>query len=146
MSKRNFNGAYKDEFLNRVAFPMGGIGAGMICLEGTGAFSHVSLRHKPDVFNEPYLYAALCLKGVDGGSNVARVLEGPVPSWKLFGTAGAGNGLHTRTYGLPRFASATFRQGADPAAMMPRWARLFAMRATRGLSTPMERSSTRMSM
>ena len=37
-----FTGAY----LDHVAFPLGGIGAGMVCLEGTGALSHVSLRHK----------------------------------------------------------------------------------------------------
>ena len=31
-SKRKYNGEYTKEFLNRVAFPMGGIGAGMICM------------------------------------------------------------------------------------------------------------------
>ena len=35
--KRIYNGAYRDEYLSRVAFPIGGIGAGMFCLEGTGA-------------------------------------------------------------------------------------------------------------
>ncbi len=77
------------ERLNRVAFPMGGMGAGMICLEGTGALSHVSLRHKPEVFNEPLTFAALCVKGK---TNIARVLEGPVPDWKMFGAPGTGNG------------------------------------------------------
>jgi uncharacterized protein (DUF608 family) len=110
MKKRNYNGVYKGESLSRVAFPLGGLGAGMVALEGTGALSHVSVRHKPEVFNEPYVFAALCLKGAGAaGSNLARVLEGPVPAWKLFGAAGAGNGLGTRTYGLPRFASATFQ-------------------------------------
>ncbi|MGO8055767.1 twin-arginine translocation signal domain-containing protein, partial [Rhizobium leguminosarum] len=28
-AKRNYNGPYTGEFLNRVAFPIGGIGAGM---------------------------------------------------------------------------------------------------------------------
>ena len=37
---RPYNGSYSGPHLNRVAFPIGGIGAGMICLEGTGAFSH----------------------------------------------------------------------------------------------------------
>ena len=49
-----YNGPYTEDYLNRIAFPMGGIGAGMICLEGTGALSHVSLRHKPDVFHWDY--------------------------------------------------------------------------------------------
>ena len=40
-------GEYSGERLNRVAFPLGGMGAGMICLEGTGALSHFSLRNAP---------------------------------------------------------------------------------------------------
>ena len=79
---RAYNGLYTGEHLNRVAFPLGGLGAGMICLEGTGALSHVSLRNKPDVFNEPCVFAAI---GVKGDPTAARVLEGPVPRWKLFG-------------------------------------------------------------
>jgi uncharacterized protein (DUF608 family) len=104
-TRRPYNGPYEGETLRRVAFPMGGMGAGMVCLEGTGAFSHVSLRHQPDIFNEPCLFAAVCVKGQ---SNVARVLEGPVPGFKLFGLEGSGNGLGERSYGLPRFARARF--------------------------------------
>ncbi len=100
-----YNAVYTGERLSRIAFPMGGIGAGMICLEGTGALSHVSLRNRPDVFNEPCVFAAVCVKGEP---NVARVLEGPVPTWKVFGPPNTGNGAGGKTYGLPRFASATF--------------------------------------
>jgi uncharacterized protein (DUF608 family) len=104
-ARRPYNGAYEGDTLRRVAFPMGGMGAGMICLEGTGALSHVSLRHQPDIFNEPCLFAAACVKG---SPNVARVLEGPVPGFKLFGLEGSGNGLGERSYGLPRLAKASF--------------------------------------
>ncbi len=83
--QRNYNDIYTGEFLNRVAFPLGGIGAGMICLEGTGALSHFSLRNKPEIFNEPCTFSAICIKGK---RNLARVLEGPVPGWKAFGQAG----------------------------------------------------------
>ena len=102
---------YHGPHLDRVAFPLGGIGAGMICLEGTGALSHVSLRHKPDVHHEPQAFAALHVKG----AKTARVLEGQVPMWKAFGSVASGpfgepgNGLTGRTYGLPRFADASFR-------------------------------------
>jgi uncharacterized protein (DUF608 family) len=98
---------YAGERLSRVAFPMGGMGAGMLCLEGTGALSHFSLRHKPEVFNEPLTFAAVCVKGKQ---NVARVLEGPVPGWKLFGQPGAGNGAGGTSFGLPRFREAGFRE------------------------------------
>ena len=47
-SKRTYNGSYTGEHLNHVAFPLGGIGAGMFCLEGTGALSHVSLRGRAE--------------------------------------------------------------------------------------------------
>jgi uncharacterized protein (DUF608 family) len=104
--RRRYNQEYTGRSLDRVAFPMGGIGAGMICLEGTGALSHFSLRNKPEVFNEPCVFAAVAVKGA---TNVARVVEGPVPSWKLFGPAGTGNGASGRTYGLPRFRHAAFR-------------------------------------
>jgi uncharacterized protein (DUF608 family) len=103
---RPYNSAYSGDHLSRIAFPMGGIGAGMICLEGTGALSHVSLRHRPEVFHEPSIFAAI---GIRGKPAAARVLEGPVPGWKLFGSPGAGNGDAGSTYGLPRFSSCTFK-------------------------------------
>ena len=56
-----YNGVYTGERAEHIAFPMGGMGAGMICLEGTGALSHVSLRHQPDMFNEPAAYSAICI-------------------------------------------------------------------------------------
>src|ERR1035437_5299059 len=87
--RRAYNSEYASEFLNQMAFPLGGIGAGMICLEGTGALSHVSLRNYPDVFNEPCVFAAISVKGK---RPTARVLEGPVPERKLFGAAAAGGG------------------------------------------------------
>ncbi len=101
-----YNGEYAGQRLNRVAFPMGGLGAGMICLEGTGALSHVSLRNKPEVFHEPCTFGAICVKGQP---NVARVLEGPVPGWKLFGQPATGNGAAGTSFGLPRFREARFR-------------------------------------
>ncbi len=110
MTKRPYNSPYTGEYLNRAAFPMGGIGAGMICLEGTGTLSHVSLRGHADVFNEPLIFAAFSIDAPAGSQSrrLARVLEGPVPMWKVFGMPGAGNGLGGTSYGLPRFTEASF--------------------------------------
>jgi uncharacterized protein (DUF608 family) len=113
-SQKKYNSNYKNEQLNYLAFPLGGIGSGMICLEGTGALSHVSLRHRPEVYNEPVMFSAICLK--DGKGNLARVLEGPVPKWKAKfpwgisqGHDGAsGNGAGGHPFGLPRFPSSVF--------------------------------------
>jgi len=100
------NGTYTGEHLNRVAFPLGGIGAGMVCIEGNGMFSHLSIANRPDVFQEPCMFNALYIK--QGERRLARVMEGPVQDWKVFGTQGTGNGGSGKHYGLPRFASTTF--------------------------------------
>ncbi len=103
--KRSYNAPYKDAYLNRVAFPVGGLGAGMFCLEGTGALSHMSIRNRPEIFHEPAMFAALHVKGIEKGT---KLLEGPVPEWKFFGQRGTGNGATGATYGLPRFNKAVF--------------------------------------
>lgn len=104
--RRAYNAPYTGDNLNRVAFPVGGMGAGMFCIEGTGAISHMSVRNKPDIFNEPGMFAAIHVKGITHG---AKLLEGPVPNWKKFGIRDAGNGLTGSTTGLPRFHSAVFK-------------------------------------
>ena len=104
-TKRAYNAVYTGENLNRVAFPIGGMGAGMFCLEGTGTISHVSIRHRPEIFNEPGMFAAICVKGIKNG---AKLLEGPSPNWKKFGLKDAGNGLGGSTIGLPHFRKASF--------------------------------------
>ena len=105
---REFNGPYTGLYLSRVAFPIGGMGAGMFCLEGSGASSHVSIRNQMDFMNEPTTFAAVCVLGADGEPNVARVLEGPIPEWKYFGRPGTGNGGTGTTYGFPRFRQVEF--------------------------------------
>ncbi len=96
---------YENESLARVAYPLGGIGAGMICLEGCGALSNVSIRNRPDLFNEPCVFAAVAVRGAKA---TARVLEGPIPGWKIFGMPNSGLGEGDHTYGLPRFRNASF--------------------------------------
>jgi uncharacterized protein (DUF608 family) len=103
-NKHAFNDKYKGEYLNHIAFPIGGFGTGMFCIEGSGAISNMSLRHHPEVFNEPTMFAALHVKGIEDGT---KILEGPVPDWKKFGmpnSALGGGG----TLGLPRYQENTF--------------------------------------
>jgi uncharacterized protein (DUF608 family) len=105
-SGHTFNGSYQNENLPHIAFPIGGMGAGMFCLEGTGAVSHMSVRNSPDVFNEPVMFAAIAVKGKPG---MAKVLEGPVPDWKKFGQWEAARGAEGTTFGLARFREAAFK-------------------------------------
>jgi uncharacterized protein (DUF608 family) len=106
-----FNGIYEGQHLDRIAFPMGGIGAGMVSLSGTGTICQVSISGVPEIHNEPYMMSAIYIQGQD---EPARVLEGPVPDWKYSsssgpGHLGSGNGGPLKTYGLPRFSKAQFK-------------------------------------
>ena len=104
----SLNGFYKGEYLDYVAFPIGGIGAGMVCMEGSGAISHVSVYNAPDIFNEPNMFAAISIKGLKNG---AKVLQGPIPAHKTFGNKNSGRGDPLKNYGLPRFENAEFETG-----------------------------------
>ena len=115
---------YTGKNLDYVGFPLGGIGAGMFMLEGTGCLSGFSLRNKPDLYYEPLVFSALTIKGSDSQKQVSRVLEGQVPTHKVFGGFGPtvqkkGNsdfygkarGNWGKSYGLPRFKECTFESG-----------------------------------
>ena len=102
--KRKYNSAYTGRYLDRVAFPIGGLGAGMFCLEGSGAISQISTQNQPDVFNDPGMFAAIYVKGVTNG---AKLLEGPVPAWKHFGLHNSALGFGGSAIGLPHFSEAS---------------------------------------
>lgn len=112
------NKTYTGEQLNYIGFPLGGMGAGMFTVEGTGAFSAFSLRNAPNLNLEPCLFSAVTVKGE---RNLSRVIESQVPKHKVYGAATAsltpvpyeenfarGTGVPGRTYGLPRFKNAVF--------------------------------------
>lgn len=96
---------YKKEYLDQIAYPLGGLGAGMICLKGNGSLGSFSLRNKPQLKNNPNLFSAIHIKGVDQGT---RVLESLVPKHVYFDAENAGNGLAGTNYGLPRFDTGVF--------------------------------------
>ena len=104
-SARDFNGVYEGDNMEHIAFPIGGIGTGMFCFEGTGAISHVSLHHVPDLFHEPCTFAAISVKGIENG---AKVLETNVPAYKKYGRLNGGMGVGGTTWGLPRFDEGRF--------------------------------------
>ena len=100
-----YNAAYTGENLDRIAFPIGGLGSGMFCLDGAGSVSQLSVKHHPDLMNEPVCFAAISVKGRKNG---AKVLESQVPDWKVFGLPGSGMGAPGKLYGLPRFENGSF--------------------------------------
>ena len=80
----------------------------MVCLDGNGSFSHLSMRHEPDVFNIPMMFAALHIVSGEGKS-MTRVLQGPAQKQRIFGMTGTGNGGRGSALGLPHFGTARFR-------------------------------------
>lgn len=102
---RGYNESYTGKYLDHIAFPIGGLGSGMFCFEGTGAISNMSMHHYPELFHEPCTFAAVCVKGVENG---AKVLEANVPDFKKFGRNEGGMGVGGTTWGLPRFDEGVF--------------------------------------
>ena len=96
---------FENETLSRVAYPLGGIGAGMICLEGTGRSRTSRFATGRTCSMSLVVFAALA---VQGPKATARVLEGPVPGWKIFGMPNSGLGEGEHAYGFPRFRNASF--------------------------------------
>ncbi len=102
---------FEQAHLDKIAYPIGGLGTGMFCLSGTGAFSHFSIRHKPNYFNDLLMFSALAVR--DKEHMTARVLEGPVPAWKpVFpwdrDAKSSGHGGGGMGFGLARFDEARF--------------------------------------
>lgn len=103
----SYNGSYAGKYNNRIAFPIGGMGTGMFCMEGTGYISHMSVWHRPELFHEPGMFAAIHIKGIEHGT---KILEGAVPEWRKFGMRMSGlGGPRGANYGLPRFKDAIFK-------------------------------------
>lgn len=97
---------YTGKNLDFISFPLGGIGAGMVSIEGTGSFGSISIRNAPAVDFIPDMFSAITIRG---NHTISKVLEGPVPDHKVFAKErNAARGLRNRTYGLPRFSNAEF--------------------------------------
>jgi len=103
MSKQIHGTVYKKEKLTHIAFPMGGIGAGMICLNGQGQLQHFSLQHKPALDNNPEVFAAL---HISNGNTL--IVEGEESGERLAAGKNFPRGSNQQPYGRPRFKTCRF--------------------------------------
>ncbi|WP_394795590.1 GH116 family glycosyl hydrolase [Armatimonas sp.] len=104
---------YEGAKLLQIAMPMGGIGAGTVCLNGHGGLQDFSIRHKPTLSALPdghgYYDGAFALLHIKGETPITRLVEGPLPPEKLYD-----QGLQAQGYrkggheGLPRFSECSF--------------------------------------
>jgi non-lysosomal glucosylceramidase len=103
---------YEGEFLNEVAFPLGGIGTGTVSLGGRGNLRDWEIFNRPGKgVNLPFTFFALYFE--QGGVKKVRVLEGPLqPPYTT------GFGFRRESVpGLPRMEKARFK-GTYPFAQV----------------------------
>jgi len=110
--QRTFSG----DKATQVAMPLGGIGAGAICLNGHGGLQDFSIRERPETTALPVVYtcnspeAAFAVLHIKGDSGVTRLVEGPFPVSKIFDQGLQGVGLCRAGFeGFPRFTECIFK-------------------------------------
>lgn len=106
---RRFSG----EQLLQIAMPMGGIGAGCVCLNGHGGIQDYSIRNRPATTAEPdghafsdAAFAVLHVKGLKAGT---RLVEGPLPVGKIYDQGLQAQGYRKGGFeGFPRLKNCDF--------------------------------------
>ncbi len=111
-SQRTFSG----DRATQVAMPLGGLGAGCICINGTGGLQDFSIRARPETTALPAGFtsnspeAAFAALYIKGAAPVTKVIEGPFPPFKIFDQGLQGQGLRRAgSEGFPRFEKCNFR-------------------------------------
>jgi len=109
-SQRCFSGANAIQ----VAMPIGGIGAGCICLNGSGGFQDFSIRGKPLTSAAPdghrYIDAAFAALHIKGDNPITRIIESTLPKEKIYSFGLKAQGFRQGGHeGLPRFENAEFK-------------------------------------
>jgi len=112
--QRTFSG----DTATQVAMPVGGIGAGCVCLNGYGGLQDFSIGNHPSTTALPEGYAssqaAFAILHAKGASPVTKLVEGPFPVLKIFDQGLQGEGYRRGGFeGFPRFQKCVF-QGEYP--------------------------------
>jgi uncharacterized protein (DUF608 family) len=113
-SQRSFSGVSATQ----VAMPLGGIGAGCVCLNGYGGLQDFSIGNRPETTALPegftYSKAAFAVLHIKGTSSITKLVEGPFPVLKIYDQGLQGEGYRRGGFeGFPRFDECTF-QGEYP--------------------------------
>jgi uncharacterized protein (DUF608 family) len=111
---------YTGDKVTQIAMPIGGIGAGCVCMNGYGGLQDFSIRTRPEStalpegFTSDSPEAAFAILHIKGQPGVTKLVEGPFPPFKIFDQGLQGQGLRRGGFeGFPRFAKCTF-QGEYP--------------------------------
>ena len=112
--QRTFSG----DRATQVAMPLGGIGAGCICLNGYGGLQDFSIWNHPATTALPEGFApskaAFAILHIKGASPITKLVEGPFPVLKIYDQGLQGEGYRRGGFeGFPRFEKCVF-QGEYP--------------------------------
>jgi uncharacterized protein (DUF608 family) len=108
--QRTFSG----DTATQIAMPLGGIGAGCICLNGYGGLQDFSVWNHPSTTALPEGYgsspAAFAILHMKEASPVTKLVEGPFPVLKIFDQGLQGEGYRRGGFeGFPRFEKCLFK-------------------------------------
>ena len=108
--------AFSGDNATQVAMPMGGIGAGSICLNGSGGLQDFAILTRPATTAMPSGFsanspeAAFAVLHIKGEPGITRLIEGPFPAFKIFDQGLQGQGLRRGGFeGFPRFGKCVFK-------------------------------------
>jgi len=98
----------------QVAMPLGGIGAGCVCLNGYGGLQDFSISNHPSTTALPEGFsgtrAAFAILHIKKPVSVTKLVEGPFPVLKIFDQGLQGEGYRRGGFeGFPRFEKCVFK-------------------------------------
>lgn len=108
--QRSFSG----DSATQIAMPLGGIGAGCICLNGYGGLQDFSIWNHPSTTALPEGFApsqgGFAILHIKGEAPVTKLVEGPFPVLKIYDQGLQGEGYRRGGFeGFPRFQKCVFR-------------------------------------
>ena len=98
----------------QIAMPLGGIGAGCVCINGYGGLQDFSIRNHPSTTALPQRFApsqaAFAILHIKGASPITKLVEGPFPVLKIYDQGLQGEGYQRGGFeGFPRFQNCIFK-------------------------------------
>jgi len=105
---------FQGDRTTQIAMPIGGIGAGCICINGYGGLQDFSIWNRPGTTALPEGYspsnAAFAILHVKGAKPITKLLEGPFPVLKIYDQGLQGEGYRRGGFeGFPRFGKCEFK-------------------------------------
>jgi uncharacterized protein (DUF608 family) len=105
---------FRGDSATQIAMPLGGIGAGCICLNGYGGLQDFSVWNHPSTTALPEGYAssqaAFAILHIKDASPVTKLVEGPFPVLKIYDQGLQGEGYRRGGFeGFPRFEKCVFK-------------------------------------